>query len=78
MTNWKEHGELQDALQVYLTEQDLMLPDDTIYESGIDCVFVIVQDDPVLIIGLPPVSSYPVRETVHTSKHLRMAKSVAV
>ena len=71
MTNWKDHKELQGALQAYLTEHDLTLPYNTRYESGIDCVAVIVQDDPVLIIGLPPVSNYHVRETEHTDKYLR-------
>ena len=60
MTNWKEHEDLQKALQTYLTEHDLILPDNTRYESGIDCVAVIVQNDPVFFIGLPPPSNYEV------------------
>ena len=78
MTNWKEHEELQDALQAYLTEHDLILPDNTRYESGIDCVAVIVQDDPVFIIGLPPPSNYKVKETEHTGKYLRVPRTIAV
>ena len=78
MTNWNEHKELQEALQAYLTKHDLILPNDAEYESSIDCVFVVVQDDPVFIIGLPPPSNYNVKETEHTNKHLRPHLAVAV
>ena len=78
MTDWKEHREMQHALYTYLLECNLTLSDNVSFESGIDCVFVLVDDDPVLIIGLPPVSNYTVRETAHTDKHLRPGKSVAV
>ena len=78
MTNWKEHKELQEALQAYLVEHDLVLPDDAEYESSIDCVAVVVQDDVVFWIGLPPPSNYEVDETEHTDKHLRPHMAVAV
>ena len=78
MTNWKEHEELQEALQAYLTEHDLILPDDAEYESSIDCVGVIVQGEPVFIIGLPPPSNYEVEETEYTNKYLRSHRAVAV
>ena len=71
MTDWKEHKELQQALQTYLSKHNLMLSGSVVYESGIDCVYVIVQDNPVFIVGLPPVSNYPVRETEYTDKYLR-------
>lgn len=78
MTNWKEEKDFQDALQAYLREHDLVLLDDAVYESGIDCVGVFVQDVPVLIVGLPPPSNYRVEETEHTDKYLRTPVAVAV
>ena len=78
MTNWKEHKELQEALQAYLAEHDLVLPDNTRYESGIDCVAVIVQDVVIFWIGLPPPSEYEVKKTEHTDKYLRSYMAVAV
>ena len=73
MIDWKDDKELQEALQAYLTERDLILPDDVEYESSIDCVLVMAQDKPIFIIGLPPVSNYTVRETMHTAKYLKQA-----
>ena len=78
MTNWNEHRELQKALQDYLLDHEIELRGTETYESGIDCVFVCIEGDPVLIIGLPPVSNYTVNETEFTNKYLRTGKLVAV
>ena len=78
MTDWKEHKELQEALQAYLTKHDLVLPDDAVYKSGIDCVGVFVQDVVVFHVCLPPPSNYEVEETEHTDKYLRPHKASAV
>ena len=78
MINWKEHKELQHALQRYLSENNLALSGEETYESSIDCVFVVINNDPVFIIGVPPVSYYPVQETEYTDKYLRPTKAVAV
>jgi len=71
MIDWKEHRELQHALQVYTAAHSIILTGNEEYESGIDCVIVYMEDDPVFIIGLPPVSNYHVKETDHTNNHYR-------
>ena len=75
---WKGHEEFQKALQAYLAERDLSLPDDVRYGSGIDCAFVFAGKFPILRVGLPPVSNYPVLETEHTDKYLRVPEAIAV
>jgi len=73
MTNWKEHEELQKAVHTYLSEHGLILNSAVVYESGIDCVYILIQDNPVLIVGLPPVSNYDIEETEYTERFLRVA-----
>jgi hypothetical protein len=75
---WKEHQELQQALKKYTMAHGLELSGDESYGSGIDCVFVYIDKKPVFIIGLPPVSNYPVDETEYTNKYLRPVEAVAV
>ena len=65
------------AVDNYLKTHDLALPDDVVYEPIIDGVFICIEDNPVLVVGLPPVSNYPVRETEHTDKYLRTPKTAA-
>ena len=78
MTNWREHKELQQALQKYLAENDLTLDGSETYESGIDCVCVLINKKPIFYVGLPPVSNYPVEETEHTYKYLQIKQPIAV
>ena len=78
MINWKEHKELQQALHAHLSKRGVALSGDELYESGIDCVFVTIQDNPVFIIGLPPVSNYPVDETEYTHRYFQVSKKIAV
>ena len=66
------------AIHTYLKNNGLSLPDDVRYEYIIDGVYVLIDDKPVLRVGLPPVSNYPVRETEHTNRYLRGRKTVAV
>ena len=48
MTDWKEHKELQQALQTYLSKHNLMLSGSVVYESGIDCFEVLaMESEPV-------------------------------
>ena len=75
MTNWKTHKELQHALRAHLSIRGFVLTGDETYSSGIDCVFVYIADDPVFIIGLPPVSDYPVKETKFTDRYFQVAKT---
>lgn len=77
MTNWKEHKELQRALQAYLHEKNLILNGEEVYQSGIDCVGIFIDNHIVLSIGLPPVSNYPVQETQYTDKYLRTINAIA-
>ena len=69
---------VQRAVQSYLADNDLVLPHEAIYEAVIDGVFICVDDNVVLRIGLPPVSNYPVHETEHTDKYLRKREPIAV
>jgi hypothetical protein len=73
MTDWKNHKELQEAVSGYLDAHDVQLPDDAEFASGIDSVWVYAFGEPVLIVGLPPVSQYPVRATEHTHLLYRQA-----
>jgi len=76
--NPEENPELMIAVNKYLIERGLTLPDNAKFGYMIDGVYVDVNDNTVLTIGLPPVSNYPVRETEHTSKYLRPHMAVAV
>ena len=55
-----------------------VLPDVAEYISGIDCVKIQVEQKPVLIVSLPPVSNYDIEETEHTGKYLCSSGTVAV
>jgi hypothetical protein len=74
MQNWKEDVEFQNALQKYLCEHSLTLPENAEYRSAIDGVFIYTDKDMVLRVGLPPVSNYSVRETEYTDKYMRQAR----
>ena len=75
---YKSNDELQIAIQTYLSEHGLFLSENVKYEPVIDGVHVLINNDVVLRIGLPPVSNYPVRETEYTDKYLREKNSVAI
>jgi len=76
MRNPEENPKVTEAVNKYLSAKGLSLPDNAKYEYVIDGVYVCVDDYPVLVIGLPPVSDYPVHETKHTSTLLRAKKAV--
>ena len=75
---YKSDEQLQNAILDYTEKHGLVLPDDVLYVPGIDFIEVRIGEIPILTVGLPPVSNYPVRETEHTDKYLRPGKSVAV
>ena len=66
------------AVSDYLLSHGLSLPEGVTYEYIIDGIYVCVEDYPVLVIGLPPVSNYPVDETEYTDKYLRVTCAIAV
>ena len=68
---WEEYTEFQQALKAHLIKRSMRLDADFVFEFGIDCVFVYIEDKPVLIVGLPPVSDYEIDETEHTAQYLR-------
>jgi hypothetical protein len=76
MTDWKNHKELQAAVHEYVKRNNLHLARDAVYESSIDCVLVYVSNHPVLVVGLPPVSQYPVEETEYTDIYMREKRAV--
>ena len=67
----KKDKKLQNAVNVYLSENDLKLNDNAEYEAGIDFVSIEIEGVPVLEVNLPPVSNYLVQETEYTDKYLR-------
>jgi hypothetical protein len=75
---FKNDMALQNAILNYTQKHGLLFPIDAIFEPSIDCVFVCVDDKPVLVVGLPPVSYYPVRETEFTDRYLRQREAIAV
>ena len=78
MRNWdpKTDEKLQKAVRDYLTNHNLVLGDNAEYKPIIDGVDIMVSGFPVLMIGLPPVSNYSVRETKYTNKYLRQMAAV--
>jgi len=69
---WESNVQFQKALWDFLSIRNLSFDGKMRFESMIDAVCVHVNDnevEPVLIIGLPPVSNYNVIETEHTSKY---------
>ena len=67
----------QDAISNYVEKHSLVLPDNLTYGGGIDFFDVRVNNVPVLIVCLPPVSNYNVRETEHTRKLLKSSLETA-
>ena len=67
----------QNAILSYVKKHGLILPDNLTYGGGIDFFDVRVNDIPVLVVSLPPVSNYNVRETEHTRKLLKSSLETA-
>ena len=78
MQNPTENKNIMSAINDYISDNDLHLDGNAVYEWGIDCVGVFVDGNVVLSVGLPPVSNYRIRETEHTNRYLRGRKTVAV
>ena len=72
--NPADNPKLMKAVNDYLTSRGLVLPHNVRYGYMIDAAYVEVDDKTVLVIGLPPVSNFPVRETEYTNRYLRPAK----
>jgi len=71
-----ENEKMQEAIQKYVEEHDLYLPQNITYSFGIDFYDVRVDDKPVLIVSLPPMSDYEIEETKFTRRYLhRVAKT---
>jgi len=78
MWTWdpKKDENIQKAVSTFLSEHNYVLTDDAVYKPIIDGVDIIVSGVTVLMIGLPPVSDYSVRETKYTERYLRQAAVV--
>ena len=78
--NWdpKKDEKLQNAIQTYLFEHNLVLSSNAEYDTIIDGVDVLIDGYVVLMVGLPPVSNYNIRETEYTSKYMRLVEPIAV
>ena len=74
----EENPSLMKAVNNYLSANGLSLPDNAIFGYMIDGVYIDIDDNTVLTIGLPPVSNYLVRETEHTDRYLRAGNSIVV
>ena len=75
MLDWnpKEDVKLQEAIKNYLIAHNYRSDVEMDYEAGIDFVQTQINEIPVLIIGLPPVSNYSIEETEHAKKYLGVA-----
>jgi hypothetical protein len=67
---WEDYTEFQQALKAHLLRRNMRLDADFVFEFGIDCVFVYVEDKPVFIVNLPPMSNYSVDETEYTDRYM--------
>ena len=76
--NPEENPELMVAVNDYLVKKGLSLPDNAKFGYMIDGVYIDVEHNTVLIVGLPPVSNYEIEETEQTSKYLRPHMAIAV
>ena len=72
----KNDIDFQNAIASYTNVHNLILPNNITYDGGIDFFDVRVDDIPVLIVTLPPVSNYKVRETEHTRKLLKSSLEI--
>ena len=74
---WEKHKELQNALYVYLDNNNTDITCAIRFSSGIDCVAVIAtsNDEVIMWIGLPPVSNYSIRLTEHACKYFAYKES---
>ena len=73
----KNDIDFQNAIQNYAKKHNLILPEKRYYEFGIDYFDVWVDGKQVLVVSLPPVSNYKVRETEHTRKLLKSSLETA-
>ena len=69
--------DFQNAISNYAKKHNLVIPDEVTYTFGIDFYDVRVDNKPVLIVSLPPVSNYVVDETEHTRKLLKTTRETA-
>jgi len=72
---------IQSAIQSYLIENDLYFAGKMLFSPSIDSVCVYADsynNDPMLLICLPPISNYEIMETEHTRKYIHQRKSIAV
>lgn len=76
--DFTEDKKLQSAIHDYTEKHGLYLPDNIEYSPGIDFVELLIDDESVLCVCLPPVSNYLIRETEHTYKYLRTKQPIAV
>ena len=75
---YKNNKDMQKAVRDYTSKHGLLLPSGVRYAPGIDCVGVFIDDKPIFIIGLPPVSNYSIDETEYTNTYLRPNLPIAV
>jgi len=73
-----EDKKLQAAIRDYTEKHGLRLPDNAEYSPGIDFVELLIGDESVLCVYLPPVSNYTIHETEHTSKYLPAKLPIAI
>jgi len=72
------NDELQNAIKIYFMAHGATMPKGIRFTPGIDYVEARIDDIPILIIGLPPVSDYFVRETEYTNEYTHPQMAVAV
>jgi len=79
MQSPKDIKPLMQAINDYLTKNNLILPDDAKIIAGIDFFKVYIDDIPVLAVGdRPPTVIFEVHATEYTDRYLRPHASIAV
>ena len=78
MQNPRDNKELMEAVHSYLKTNNLYLNEQAVFEWGIDCVCIFVDNREVLIVSLPPLSNYRIRETEYTDRYMRARQHAAV
>jgi len=79
MKSPKDNKRLMQAVNNYLLANNFLLPDNADFQYCIDGVLVFIDDKIVLSIGdRPDLPNYPINETEHTDKYLRLRMAVAV
>ena len=73
-----KNEDLLNAVNDYFVAYGAIVPEGLKFSPGIDYVEARIDDMPILVIGLPPISNYVARKTEYTDRYLYPQASIAV